>query len=373
LFVINFRNVYVNFAAVIFLFPSLSAIAATKKEGQVLVTIELAKASGVSRESSLSVSFPKSCGLCQLDSDPAYAKQNKRVAVLAVLLPRSTAVPVHVVIAANTVRRVLLEGQELPFTQDENGIGFTVPPQAVDRVNSGEFQTHIFWPGIDLRFEHGDPERRDGKYQSGAWPAVQLKSAHTLEFAQLLAIRMLGLDSQVVDRNIGSLDLMGFDTDFPHGHEDYPPHMHMILWWPTPTGAGSLIAHYYITPQGLLDHTEVIPLRTVGLVATRIERGVSYTDTDYTGERAYSHTITDKGWLQVAEVNGGSCLISPLGHGFDSGAAVECAGYSRRTVQVEDDIEKGKITVLNDGMRKTIYTYDPDSGQLLGTEPNVVR
>lgn len=362
-----------KFAAVTFLLVSLSAIAAAKKEEQVLVTIELAKTSGASREPLLSVSFPKDCNLCQLDRDPAYAKQNKRVAVLAVLLPRSTAVPVHIAIPPGTVRRVLLEGQELPFTQDDKGIGFTVPPQAVNRVNSGEFQTHIFLPGIDLRFEHGDPERRDGKYQSGTWPGVQLKSAHTLEFAQLLAIRMLGLDSQVVDRNVGWLDLMGFDTDFPHGHEDYPPHMHMILWWPTPTGAGSLIAHYYITPQGLLDHTEVIPLRTVGLVATRIEKGISYTDTDYTGERVYSHTITDKGWLQIAEINGGSCLLSPLGHGFDSGSAVECAGYPRRTVQVDDDIEKGKIRVVNDGARTTVYTYDPDSGQLLGTEPDVVR
>ncbi|HTD96110.1 MAG TPA: hypothetical protein VK627_04250 [Edaphobacter sp.] len=108
-------------------------------------------------------------------------------------------------------------------------------------------------------------------------------------------------------------------------------------------------------------------------MATRIERGVSYTDTDYTGERVYSHTITDKGWLRVAEVNDGSCLISPLGHGFDSGSAVECAGFPRRTVQVDDDIEKGKITVLNDGTRKTIYSYDSDSGRLLGMESDVVR
>jgi ABC-type antimicrobial peptide transport system permease subunit len=50
LFVIDFKNIYTKLAAVIFLFAPLSAIAATKKEGQVLVTIELAKASGVSQQ-----------------------------------------------------------------------------------------------------------------------------------------------------------------------------------------------------------------------------------------------------------------------------------------------------------------------------------
>lgn len=344
-----------------------NALAEAKQAGQVLVTIELAKNEAATMERPLEITFSsKECGLCSVETDPRYAKQNKRIAVIALLIPRATAVPIHVTVGEGAIRRVLLEGQELSFEPDHAGIDFTVPAQAADRVNSGEFQTHIYWPGIDLRLEHGDPDRRDGNYASGPYPDVELKAAHNLEFAQLLAIRMLGLDSQVVDRNLGTLDLMGFDTDYPHGHTDFPPHMHMILWWPTPSGTGSLIAHYYITPQGLLDHNEVIPYGALGLVATRIENGTAYVDTDVTGHPLYTHIITKQGWLEIGAVGGGSCSIRPLGSGFDSGAAVECADFPRRTVQVEDDIKRGALAVIYDGKSKTTYSYDADSGRLLG-------
>jgi hypothetical protein len=369
------KHIVVRVLAILLVFTlTLHASANARKPGQVLVTIELAKSGSAANEASYAISFPsKDCNLCSIETDPRYVKQNAHVAVIALLIPCSTAIPVHVETLGGTIRRVLLEGQELPFELDSTGIVFTVPAQPVDRINSGEFQTHIYWPGIDLRFEHGDSERRDGSYRSGAYPFVELKAAHNLEFAQLLAIRMLGLDSQVVDHNLGSLDLMGFDTDFPHGHTDFPPHMHMILWWPTPRGTGSLIAHYYITPHGLLDHNEVIPFGTVGLVATRIEKETTYTDTDFTGQPLYTHTITKEGWLQVGEVSGSSCLIRPLGAGFDSGAAVECATFHKRTVQVEDDIQHGAITVVYDGKAKSVYTYDTDSGRLLGMESDRAR
>lgn len=364
---IRYRSTTRALIALLSLASSLNVLAEAKQPGQVLVTIELAKNEIAAQERPLSITFPsRECSLCSVETDPRYAKENKRVAVIALLIPRATSVPIHVAVDEGSIRRVLLEGQELPFEPDHGGINFTVPAQTADRVNSGEFQTHIYWPGIDLRLEHGDPDRRDGSYASGPYPDVELKAAHNLEFAQLLAIRMLGLDTQVVDRNLGTLDLMGFDTDYPHGHTDFPPHMHMILWWPTPSGTGSLIAHYYITPQGLLDHNEVIPYGTLGLVATRIERGTVYTDTDVTGHALYTHVITKQGWLELSAIGGGSCSIRPIGTGFDSGAAVECVDFPRRTVQVEDDIKRGALTVVYDGNSKTTYSYDADSGRLLG-------
>ncbi len=338
-----------------------------RNANQVLITVELAKGGASFASAPVAIHYPSNCTLCATDNDPQYWRQNSKVIILAIWAPRSQSIPLIVDASKQQIRRVLLEGVDLPFTVDANSdLHFTLPPEPVDRVNSGEFQTHIFWPGIDLRLEHGDPARRAGDYATGAWPAVQLKAAHNLEFAQLDALRMLGLDKYVYDQNLGSIDLMGFDTNFPHGHVDYPPHMHMILWWPTVTGAGSLIAHYYISPQGLLTHIASIPLRTLGLVATNIPAGVPYTDTDDAGNPVYTHLITKSGALVLSRPGGSSCDIDPLHGGFDSGAIVRCQGFPQRTIQVSDDIHHGILRVVRDGVEATIYTYDTDCGDLLG-------
>ena len=174
---------------------------------------------------------------------------------------------------------------------------------------------------------------------------------------------MLGLDSFVASQNIGTIDLMGFDTNDPHGHEDWPPHMHMILWWPTIKGTGSLVAHYYISPQGLLTHTVVGPIGAIGVQAD-FSIGSTFTDTDINGDAIYSHTITQAGWLRVGSAGGSECLIRPTGAGFQDGAIVECPGFGLRRIQVDDDVDKGALQVWINDSAET-YHYDVDSGRLL--------
>jgi len=92
--------------------------------------------------------------------------------------------------------------------------------------------TSLEWPGIVLRIEHAFPDRRAGKYATGDFPIVQRASALSIEFGLRGAVRSLKLDREVVDRGLGKIHLMGSDTNNPLGHEDYPPHIHMILRWP---------------------------------------------------------------------------------------------------------------------------------------------
>lgn len=330
---------------------------------RVLITLELMKQTSAPKSIPVSVVFPQSCANCAVVHDSAYEKQNARQIVLAMRIPRSVELSLTVNVAFSSIRRVLIEGTDLAFTSAPDGIAFTLPAQAEDRVNSGEFQTHILWPGIDLRFEHADPERRSGKYADGRWPAAERKAAANLEFAQREAIRMLGLDSLVMSQNIGTIDLMGFDTNYPHGHEDWPPHMHMILWWPTPKGTGSLVAHYYISPQGLLTDTIVGPIGAIGVQAD-FPIGKTFIDTDIKGDGVYSHTITKEGWLRLGRVGGSECLIHPSGSGFQEGATVECRGFASRRVRAEDDIDKGVLRVWVNDSEET-YRYDTDCGNLL--------
>ena len=330
---------------------------------QVLVTLALMKQGSAAKSLPYSVVFPQSCEKCEMVHDDAFAKQDAREIVLALRVPRSTQLDLVIKVAPNTIRRVLIEGSGLAFTSGADGVSITLPAQAEDRINSGEFQTHLYWPGIDLRFEHADPERRSGKYADGKWPSVERQAAANLEFAQREAVRMLGLDSFVASQNIGTIDLMGFDTNDPHGHEDWPPHMHMILWWPTVKGTGSLVAHYYISPEGFLTHTVVGPIGAIGVQA-EFPIGSTFTTTDINGDEVYAHTITKEGWLRLGRVGGSECLIRPTGAGFQEGATVECPGFTSRRVRVEDDVAKGVLRAWVNDSEET-YHYDVDSGNLL--------
>jgi hypothetical protein len=340
---------------------SLAAFGADSSK--VLVTVELMKVASAPKSMPVTVEFPQSCSGCEIVHDDAYEKQNSRQIVLAMRVPRSTELRLTVKVPPSSIRRALIEGCDLEFSSLPGGLSFTLPAQAEDRVNSGEFQTHLLWPGIDLRFEHADPERRSGKYADGPWPAVERKAAANLEFAQREAARMLGLDSLVASQNIGTIDLMGFDTNYPHGHEDWPPHMHMILWWPTPKGTGSLVGHYYISPQGLLTDTMVGPIGAIGVQAD-FPIGKTFIDTDISGNGIYTHTVTREGWLRLGRIGGSECLIRPAGSGFQDGATVKCPGFTSRRVKVDDDVDKGILRAwVNDA--EEIYHYDADCGKLL--------
>jgi len=117
----------------------------------------------------------------------------------------------------------------------------TLPAQAEDRINSGEFQTHLYWPGIDLRFEHADPERRSASTRMGharssnAKPVSEFGNCTTRSNSHVGARLLCGFA-----RTLATIDLMGFDTNDPHGTRT-GPNMHMILWWPTVKGTGSLV------------------------------------------------------------------------------------------------------------------------------------
>lgn len=352
-----------RFACLLTLGTFLGHVAYGADNQQVLITLALMKQGSAPKSMPYSIVFHNSCTECEGVNDDAYAKQDAREIIVAMRVPRSTQLPLVVKVEPSAIRRILIEGSDLAFTRVADGLSMTLPAQAEDRINSGEFQTHLYWPGIDLRFEHADPERRSGKYADGPWPAVERQAAANLEFAQREAIRMLGLGSYVASQNIGTIDLMGFDTNDPHGHEDWPPHMHMILWWPTVKGTGSLVAHYYISPRGLLTHTIAGPIGAIGVQA-EFPIGSTFTDTDINGDGIYSHTVTQDGWLGLGRAGGSKCLVKPAGSGFQDDAIVECPGFASRRVRVDDDVDKGVLRVWIGDSTET-YRYDADSGRLL--------
>ncbi len=184
-------------------------------------------------------------------SDPAYHGENPREIFFHVSVPAGPAVirNIRVDVGGAAILTVIVEKNRLPFSTAGGAFAFDLPVVPRPRSSTVEVQTSLEWPGVVLRLEHAFPERRAGKYATD-FPALQRAAALNLEFGLREAIRDLKLDREVESRGLGKIHLMGFDTNNPLGHEDYPPHIHLILRWPH--FAGSQAPHYYITERGLL-------------------------------------------------------------------------------------------------------------------------
>ena len=259
------------------------------------------------------------------------------------------------------MRRVLLSGGEVPFRTRPDGVTVQLPPIATDAITAAEVATHIAEPGMVLRFEHADPARRAGAYATGPFPVLQRRAADTLEFAQREVVRRLGLGEEVERARLGRIQIMGFDTNAPHGHVDAPPHVHMHLRWPQDTG--TQIGHYYLGPDGLLTGNTV-GVKGLDAPERRFGRDERFTTIGPNGRAVYSHRITPEGWLEIARPDGRSCLIRPDGvAGFQSGALVACDGDAPTRIAVNDD-PAGVLTVRT-GPVVEVFRYDPDTGALL--------
>jgi len=343
-------------------------VAPAATQGTLLITLKLAKQPDHPATIPYTIALPQSCSSCQIVTDITYLAQNPREIDFAVRVPTSTALPMSVRTDPSAVRRVLLEGTDLDFTRTADGIQFNLPAQTTDRINSAEFHTHIVYPGLDVRFEHADPERKAGYYANIPFPTLQRQAAANIEFAQREAVFMLGLNTYVADQQIGNILLMGFDTNDPHGHTDAPPHMHMHMRWPQ--RGGTQIGHFYINDHGLLTENRVgVQGWNNGHIKPFLP-GESFTTYDLRAKGVYTHTITKEGWLNLGRPGGSECHIRPAvaGRGFDQDALVECPGFAQRRVSVRDNIATGTLTVTiedTQGQRSEVYHYDTDTGLLL--------
>ncbi|MPQ55195.1 hypothetical protein [Duganella sp. FT27W] len=342
----------------------IAAPAAMADDGQVTVVLKFVKQPGHAGMAPVTL-LADSCAACTVLGDPALARDNRRETLVALALPARRTLDLRFRAAPGSVRRVVLESGDLPFTVDGDSVTVWVPPVAGDAVTAGEFATHIVEPGMVLRFEHADLARRAGAYASGTFPALQRRAADNLQFAQREVIRRTGLGDFVAQEKLGAIQVMGFDTNYPHGHTDAPPHMHMHLRWPL--NAGTQIGHYYIDERGLLTHN-VVGVKSLDGQGRTYGRGELFTTRDVRGRPIYQHRITPEGWLELGRAGATPCVIKPAqeNRGFETGATVACMGQAPVTISVIDDLAAGIVRVATGQVVET-FRYDTDTGKLLSS------
>lgn len=352
---------------------AMAAVVATAAEPQPWNDDEPVKAvfkfvkTGVRPERPAARWLPASCAVCTALDDPAYDRENPLETLIALTLPRRRSLELRFKVDPKSVKRVLLQAGDLAFRIEGNELVLPVPPLWSDALFAGEMSTHIVEPGMVLRFEHANPLRRGGKYASGTFPALERRAADNIEFAQREFIRSSGLGRHLEQNGLGQIMVMGFDTNYPFGHTDFPPHFHMHLRWPAGAGAGTQIGHFYIDSDGLVTRN-VVGWVGVGASEKVFARGETFTTRDMQGRATYAHTITPEGWLRIARPGHPACLIRPLsaavGAGFHTGAALECPGRETVAIRVEDDMAQGALHVASNRVEE-IFRYDPDTGRLL--------
>ncbi len=353
--------------------PRASAEATEATLSFTEVGVKLMKSAPRDRAPAFRVDLPADCADCSLVSDPAFHGENAREMYFHVRVPTDRAIVknIRVDVAGVPIRAVIVEKNRIPFSTASGFVTFDLPVVPRARSSTVEVQTSLEWPGMALRIEHAFKDRRGGKYASGEFPAVQRAAALNLEFGLREAIRDLKLADEVEARGLGKMHLMGFDTNNPLSHEDYPPHIHLILRWPH--FAGSQAPHFYINGKGRLLPDVIVTIDGMPHMATtHIGKGVWLPAIDYLGEDLYETLVTDDGGLTLRRPGAASCTLRPIeagDRGFGSGARADCSSGAVYRIQASDDIERGEIRVGVNSQPVEVYRYDVDTATLLSAEP----
>ncbi len=210
-------------------------------------------------------------------------------------------------------------------------------------------------------------------YAEGPWPATERQAALNLEFGLREAIRTLGLDKKVYGQGLGTIHLMGFDTNYPLGHEDSPPHIHIILRWPH--FAGSQAPHFYLTSDGLIRGTTVTIDGIPSIGKITIPDGTAFPAVDYLGHEVFQTTVSSDGTLTIAQAvnKKAACRLLPAEgaqkNGFAAGVIVRCDGAADVHVHTTDNTNRGELQVWVNSAAPEIYRYNPDTATLISSIP----
>jgi len=317
-----------------------------------------------------SVEFPEDCPRCRLISNEFTTAQNPKEFYFHFAAPAQQNIRgVRLHVTPSKVRRVICGRTSTNFVKTDDEIVFDVAPQRPEDLVA-EIHTEIRSPGVSLRIEHADVQRRNGPYAKGRWPATERAAVLNLQFAARDAIHRLALDRQVVEKNLGVIQVMGFDTNYPtlaedRAHDDFPPHWHLHLWWATDPKIRT-IDHLFVEENGRLSHNHVARNKGIGAKQRDGEFAANQTFEVLTpdDEVLFTETITSLGGFVLA-AQSHMCSLTPVNSGFQSGARVACdVGRPVHTFRVTDDLDKGLLRIYVDDRLVEKHVYDPDTGML---------
>ncbi len=288
--------------------------------------------------------------------DPVYSVDNSFETIICLNVPKHSPHRLRFEILG-PVRRVILGGHDLNFEVDETMLYMTLPALEADNDRVADMHMIVESEGIEFRVEVPNRHQSSGEYQCDSYPHRARLAATTLEFALLDAVQCLGLDQTIGKGPCGPIYIMGFDTNNPCGHTDWPPHVHLHMARPS---RDAPIGHYYFDSQLRIGHNDMYRRGTTQPYGTfGPNEPCPHLAPD--GSLLFDLMITRTGGLHLTNADGHAAQIEAVEDGFDTGAALTCRNI-HRVIKIDPEPPRGQI-IVSRGHIKTTYHYDADTGQ----------
>jgi hypothetical protein len=266
------------------------------------------------------------------------------------------------------VLAVVHRHERLPLTRHGELVETDVPLSSAtlrDAWDTLEVWSHLDEKHLPLRIEHNHPDRRAGYYYQNPWVGEQARACINYLIASREILHDWGLHHAIADAGLGTISLMGFESNNPL-HGDAPPHWHWIYYWPTE--AGSQVPHLYIGPQGrtLSNNVWVFARedlkRTAGPDDPMIFR-------DPSGKEWFAIDIRRDGGVNIEPSFGCrpyAIVAGPDGR-FDNSVIVRRDGRDWLEVSAGDDTATGRLSlhlrdVSSGSATSQTHLYDPLTG-----------
>jgi len=276
--------------------------------------------------------------------------------------------------------RVVWPGVKISRVLGASGAVTNNPDGVTFRLSRNRAPTSVSTPltygSVHMAIFHNWEVRRAGSYRGGAWPAGIIQAQLNYLFAAREMCVAMGFAGASDPGFNGDIRLYGFESNFPNGHVDHPPHFHIMLGWPG--WIGTQAGHFLLDEKG------------------RVITNVLMSDKGKKQENATYGPGQVCRMLDPADKVGFELIVMPAGEGVimrraegqpeyrigpakGEGGAIGEVEVSRREprsaawtllsrVRAEDAAAAGRmaITVTKaDGTKKTeVITYDVDTGAL---------
>jgi len=266
------------------------------------------------------------------------------------------------------ISRVL--GAAGAVTNTADGVTFAVgrsraPTSVGTSLAEGAVHMHVF---------HNWEARRAGSYRGGRWPAAEIQAQLNYLFAAREMCRAMGYASTSQSGFKGDIRLYGFESNFPNGHVDHPPHFHIMLGWPGWTGTQA--GHFLLDQRGRVTENRLIADYGGRQEHAVFSPGEVCRMSDPDGKLGFELVVMSAGEGVIMRRAEGQPEFR-IGPDDRQGRAVDAvtvfrrethrAGWTRLcSVRAEDDAAKGLMSVAvtrDDGAVTTeSIAYDVDTG-----------
>ena len=244
--------------------PALGACASAHAQGLV-ISVKIVKASAGRCSEAPRLSLLERGDGWKVPTEEAFQGENNWEAYwnLEHPAPQPSLPRLRVTCPGAKVARVIVGRTDVPFEATDGAVEFDL---VRDTARGQLIQTVLTdaTGGLPIDLHHNWEMRRAGKYREGEWPAARIAAHNNYLFAAREALKLMGPLGRADGKPPfdGRIVLEGFETAFTRGHEDYPPHFHIMLYPPGYTGAQ--VPHFYMDEAGNVKRNSFVAIGVAG-------------------------------------------------------------------------------------------------------------